>query len=345
MSRIKAQEIFRISNDILVAAGVNTNQAKIIADSIVDAHRREKHTHGMGRLLIYVRKINSGQMSANTETTIIREKGVISVVDVHDGFGQVAAYEGMQKCIQMASIYGVGIVGVRNSNSFGTACYFGNIAANNNMIGIVMGNASKALCPTGGNKACLGTNPICFSFPGTDKQPNIVLDMACAVAARGKVRLALRNGETIPLNWGNDNNGQPSSDPAEVLKGSINAFGGYKGFGLATVVEMLAGVITGSAFGEDVKPLNTPEGFSRYGHFLCAISPEFFMDLEEYESRLDKLVEYIKSCGDEGSIFMPGEQSHNKILKNKEIITVPDSIIEDVNSLAEKLNVKKIVIE
>lgn len=345
MSKVKVEEIFRVSNDILMASGVESNQAKIIANSIVDAHKREKHTHGMGRLLIYVRKINSGQMSATTNISVIREKGVISVVDVHDGFGQVAAYEGMQKCIQMANLYGVGIVGVRNSNSFGTACYFGNIAAYNNMIGIVMGNASKALCPTGGNKACLGTNPICFAFPGTEKHPNIVLDMACAVAARGKVRLALRNNEKIPKNWGNDKDGNPSDDPAKVLKGSINAFGGYKGFGLATVVEMLAGVITGSSFGKDVLPLNTPEGFSRYGHFLCAISPEFFMTLEEYNEKLDELVDYIKSCGDENSVFMPGEQSQIKINKNKEVINIPDSIVDDVNNLAEKLKVEKIVIE
>ncbi len=340
MKKVEICEIFRVSKEILMAVGVNETDAIIIADSIVDAHKREKHTHGMGRLHIYVRKIKSNQMSANTNMNVIRDNGVISVIDADNGFGQVASYKAVHKCVEKAKIYGVGIVGVRNSNSFGTACYFGNMLADSNMIGIVMGNASKALCPAGGNKACLGTNPICFSFPGTRYYPNIVLDMACAVAARGKVRLALRNNETIPDNWGNDAYGYPSTDPAEVLKGSINAFGGYKGFGLATVVEMLAGVITGSSFGDQVLPLNTPEGYSKYGHFICAISPEFFMNNEEYGERFNELVEYIKSCGEAGKVFLPGEQSQIKKEKNNESVYVPDSIIDDVNDLTEKLSVQ-----
>ncbi len=323
----------------MMSAGVNEQDAIIIADSIADAHRREKHTHGMGRLPIYVRKIKSGQMTPNTDLTTVRDNGVITVLDAHDGFGQVAAYKSIQQCLKKAALFGVGIVGVRNSNSFGTACYFGNMIADNNMIGIVMGNASKALCPPGGNTACLGTNPVCFAFPGTTEYPNIVLDMACAVAARGKVRLALKNNEAIPDNWGNDADGNPSTDPAKVLEGSINAFGGYKGFGLATVVEMMAGIITGSSYGEQVLPLNTPTGFSRYGHFIAAISPSFFMEKEEYTERVNRLISYIKSCGEKGHVFLPGEQSYKRLVKNTEIVSIPETIIKEVNDLAQKLSV------
>lgn len=345
MKTLTIQEIIRFSKDTLTAVGVNEADAQIVAESIADAHQREKHTHGMGRLAIYVRKIRSGQMSADTEITTVCEKGVITVVDAHDGFGQVAGYKGVQSCVEKASVYGVGIYGVRNSNSFGAASYLGKLFTQKNMIGIVMGNASKALCPPGGNKACLGTNPICFAFPGTQKHPDMILDMACAVAARGKVRLALRNGELIPEHWGNDAAGNPSTDPAKVLEGSINAFGGYKGFGLATVVEMMAGVITGSSFADEVLPLNTPTGLSRYGHFLCAVSPQFFMEQEEYAARFDYLVEYIKSCGEAGSVFMPGEQSQMKIDNNKTSVQIPDSIIEDMNALSRSVGVNPIEIK
>lgn len=342
MRIVAIDELFRFSKDVLVSAGVNEQEAKIIADSIVDAHRREKHTHGMGRLPIYVRKIKSGQMTPNTRVTTVRDNGVITVFDANHGFGQVAAHHGVLQCMEKAKQYGVGMVGVRNSNSFGTACYFGNILAENNLIGIIMGNSSKALCPPGGNRACLGTNPICFAFPGTKEYPNIILDMACAVAARGKIRLALKNQETIPSDWGNDAEGNPSTDPAKVIEGSINAFGGYKGFGLAIVVEMMAGVISGSAFADRVLPLNTPTGLSGYGHFLCAVSPEFFITKDEYTERVNHLVEYIKSCGEEGRVYMPGEQSQKKADQNTESVSIPDSIITDMNHLAKQLSIKEI---
>lgn len=343
MKTLTIEEIFRFSKDILMSVGVSEEQASIISDSIVDAHRCEKHTHGMGRLSIYVRKIQSGQMAAETVLTPIRDNGIITVLDANDGFGQVAAYQGIQTCLEKAETFGVGIVGIRNSNSFGAAGYFGNLIAENQMIGMIMGNASKALCPPGGNQACLGTNPICFAFPGTSKHPNIVLDMACAVAARGKVRLALKNGESIPEQWGNDAKGMPSTDPAKVLEGSINAFGGYKGFGLATVVEMMAGVITGSSFADMVLPLNTPTGLSRYGHFLCALSPQFFMDADEYEKRVDHLIEYIQSCGETGCVYMPGEQSQRKKEIHTASVQVPDTIVQDMNALAQQCNVKQIM--
>jgi len=340
MANLKVADIYKVSKDILLAKQVPEDQAEIIAETIVDAHVKEKHTHGMGRLPIYVRKINSGQMQADTTMKVVRDQPVVKVYDVQNGFGQVAAYRGMKQCIEIAKQFGVGIVGIKDSNSFGAAGYYGEIAAKEGMIGIVMGNASQALAPEGGRTAVFGTNPICFSFPGTDKLPYITLDMACSVAARGKVRLAAKNGEKIPLTWAKDSFGNPTDDPNQALQGSMNAIGGYKGFGLAMVVDIMAGLLTDSAFADEVKPLNTPQGYSRYGHFLCAVNPEFFIEKSSYKERIEHLIECIKESGDSDNIFLPGERAYLNSKKNVTDVQVKDSIVRDVNQLAEELNVK-----
>ena len=269
----------------------------------------------------------------------VSDRAAIAVFDARNGFGQVAAYKGMLVCMEKASLYGIGVVAIRNSNSFGTAGYFGGMAAREGMIGIVMGNASPALATPGGDRAVLGTNPICFAFPGTGAHPPIILDMACSVAARGKIRLAAKTGERIPLDWAVDAEGKPTDDPEKALEGMINAIGGYKGFGLALVVDILAGLLSGSAFGGDVKALNAPTGVSRYGHFLMAIDPKAFFGETEYKEKMDYLVDSVKACGEPDSILLPGERSYITEQRSQECIELSEKIVTEANDLALKTGV------
>jgi len=334
MASIPTKKIFDVAKEILLACGLPEEDAAIVADTIVSAHRKEKHTHGLGRLPIYHRKIGSGQMVPKTPMEMVSDRGVVSVYDAGNGFGQVAAYKAMHICLNKAAEFGIGVVAIRNSNSFGTADYFGEMATEGGMIGIVMGNASPALATPGGNRSVMGTNPLCFAFPGTDKNPPIVLDMACSVVARGKIRMALKNGEKIPENWAVDADGAPTDDPEKALGGMINAMGGYKGFGLALVVDILAGMMSGSAFGGEVKALNTPEGFSRYGHFLAAINPDFFLVDTEYCEKMDSLVERVKNSGEPGAVLLPGERSFVSSQRNAESVELSERIIIETNQLA-----------
>ncbi|MCL2807075.1 MAG: Ldh family oxidoreductase [Coriobacteriia bacterium] len=334
MPSVPTKKIYDISKEILLACGLPTEDADIVADTIVSAHRKEKHTHGLGRLSIYHRKTSSGLMSPTTTIKKVSDRGVVAVYDAENGFGQVAAYKGMQTCLEKAAALGIGVVAIRNSNSFGTADYFGEMAAKEGMVGIVMGNASPALATPGGNRALVGTNPLCFAFPGTGAHPPIVLDMACSVVARGKIRMALKNGEKIPSSWAVDADGIPTDDPEKALEGMINAIGGYKGFGLALVVDILAGLMSGSAFAGDVKALNAPEGFSRYGHFLAAINTSFFLDDTEYQKRMDYLVDQTKGCGEPGAVLLPGERSFLNSRRNTEDVDLPEKLVDDTNDLA-----------
>ena len=334
MALVDVEKIFDIAKEILLLCEVPEDEAGIVADTILDAHKKGKHTHGLGRLPIYYRKINEGLMSPKTAMKQVSDRAAVAVYDARNGFGQVAAFKGMLICMEKAAAYGVGVVAVKDSNSFGVAGYFGEMAAEKGMIGIVMGNASPALATPGGNKAILGTNPICFSFPGTNNCPPIIFDMACSVAARGKIRIAAKTGEQIPLDWAVDAEGNPTNNPTKALEGMINAVGGHKGFGLALVVDILAGVLSDSAFGGEVKALNAPEGISRYGHFLMAIDPGTFLDKKEYSEKMDCLVGNVKACGEQGSVFLPGERSCLKKLRSAKGIDLPDGIINETNDLA-----------
>lgn len=331
--QIRTEDLKRCSKSVLTTVGVPAEDADIIVDSILYAHTRGKHTHGIGRMPIYVRKINEGLMNPQMPMTVIKERPATAVYDAENGFGQVAAIRAMDSAIERAKVYGIGAVGVRNSNNFGTAGFIGEHAVGQGMIGIVLANSGPAIAPTGGNKAILGTNPICVAFPGIEANPPIIFDMACSNAARGKIRLAAKNGEKIPLGWAVDENGKETDDPNEALKGTMMPIGGYKGFGLALCVDILAGMMTGSAFGGAVKNLNHPTEISRYGHMIVAIDPVTFLPEEEYKEKLTQAINNIKACGGGGEILLPGEKSYRMAQSNKETVEISDKLVSEFNEL------------
>src|SRR5690606_6021650 len=184
-------------------------------------------------------------------------------------------------------------------------------AAEQNYISTIYSNSAPALAPWGGKKAIFGTNPIGYGFPtGKNKAP-IILDMATSFAARGKIRLAAKNNEKIPLGWALDANGQPTEDPNEALKGTLVPIGEHKGSGLALIVDLFAGLLTGSAFAGDVLPLNTNGEYSKNGHFIMALDIDFFMEHDEYLKKINYLIVKIKEDGASPTIKYPGERAYD----------------------------------
>jgi L-2-hydroxycarboxylate dehydrogenase (NAD+) len=167
--------------------------------------------------------------------------------------------------------------------------------------------------------------------------------MATSNAARGKIRLAAINGEKIPNDWALDKNGQPTTDPMEALKGSMIPIGGYKGYGLSLVVDVLAGLLTCSSFGGDVKSLNHSDSFSRNGHLIIVINISFFQEVSTFINKMDYLTENVKACGDEQMIFLPGEKKYNFQMNSKGIVDVSDKQVENINSLTNQLGLNCII--
>lgn len=319
--------------EMLEKWGVPENQAKIITETVVYAHTHEKHTHGITRMPIYKTKMDNNLMPSITNVEIVSETPALSVMDCNNGFGQIAAYEGMMDAIKRARLYGIGACFVRNSNNFGVAGYFGELAANEGMLGMIVSASGPAIAPEGGTKNIFGTNPICYAFPTSDG--NVVLDMAITAAARGKIRLAQRNGEKIPYGWAVDKNGNPTDDPTKALEGNMLAIGGVKGFGLAMVIDMMAGLLSGSAFGGNIKPLGAKDGYSRHGHMMLSINIEALMPQDEYQEKIEEFVKNIKACGKSDNILLPGENSRKKAAANKVKFELKEKMINDFNQIAE----------
>lgn len=338
MSSVKVSELKNIIKNILGKCKVPNEDAEIITESIIYANCREKHTHGIAKLPIYARKIKRGLMTPETKVAIVKDSPVISVLDANHGFGQVVGFKGMKQCIEKAETFGIGLVGVRNSNNFGTAGFIVELAANKGMIGVIMGNSAPAIAPWGGKHPLLGTNPLGVAFPSADlNKPPIVLDMATSVVARSKIRLAEKNKEKIPFCWAFNSNGEPTDDPVEALKGTMAPIGEHKGYGLALVIDILAGLLTGSAFGGETKPLNHSDAYSKYGHMIMAININYFMSIEEYSQKIEVLRQNIKYNDDNDQILLPGEDSYNKYLNNADVLDLPKIQLDELKVLAEEL--------
>lgn len=333
-------EIDRFSRAALAACGVPEADAAIVAESITFAHATGKGTHGLGRLPIYARKIRQGLMSPATPLTQVGSPAPACILlDAGHGFGQVAAIRGMGRACDMARAAGIGLTGIRHSNNFGTAAFVAAAAVARGMAGIVMSNAGPAIAPTGGRRPVFGTNPIAVGAPGPADGPPILLDMATSQAARGKIRLAAAEGRPIPEGWAIDADGRPTTDPQAALAGAMLPLGGAKGYGLSMVVDLLAGLMTGSAFGGAARPLGDPVRPSDCGHLLIAIDVARFVAPDAYAERIATLRDAVRAAGDPGAVHLPGERSGRYMDGRDGRVPVSDAIAARLDALAAELDV------
>lgn len=340
MPKVSIKSIDEVTKETLGACGVSAESVEVILETIHYANRCGIPTHGIGRLPLYVKKISAGHFNPKDDVDTVMDSDATAILDAHGSFGQVAAKHAIDLALEKAKKYGVAVVGVRNSNNFGTAGYYGDYAARRGMVAFVFANASPAIAPTGGNKTIFGTNPLCYAFPGSDINNPIVLDMATTVVARGKVRLAAKNGEKIPMDWAIGPDGKPTSDPNEALKGSLLPIAGYKGYGLSLFVDVFAGMLTGSAFAGSVKPLSNMEEDSNNGHLFVVIDTKRFMSEEALNGRVNYFYESVKACGEEGVVMLPGEPGYKKMVEQTEAVTISEKQFQEINEIAASVGAK-----
>jgi LDH2 family malate/lactate/ureidoglycolate dehydrogenase len=295
---------------ILVAQGLSDQDAATVAGCLVSADLRGVDTHGLCRLPIYLDRLRRGLINPRPELVPRRVTPVAAALDGQDGFGFVIGTRAMREAIDMARQFGIGIVSVRRSTHFGMAASYVQQALDAGFIALVFSNASPAMPPWGARTALLGTNPFAAGVPA-GRQPPFLLDMSPAVAARGKIRRAERRGEKIPLGYALDGDGRPTTDPTAALGGVVLPIGGYKGSGLAMLMDIFGGVISGAAYGGDVgdqyKVFDRPQDV---GHFFLAMKPDLFVPEDDYRARMDTLIERVRACPTaEGSdeVLIPGE--------------------------------------
>jgi LDH2 family malate/lactate/ureidoglycolate dehydrogenase len=331
--------------EMFIKAGVDQKDAEIISDTLMFAELRNVQSHGIVRLPTYIARMEKGLVNQNADMKFLQNNAAaVAVLDADNGMGQVAGHKAMERAMEIAKLYGIGMVAVKDSNHFGVASYYSMLALKEDMIGLVMTNASPAIAPFGTKTPLLGTNPLTVAVPAKNCSP-IVLDMSMSTVARGKIRMSALQNKEIPLDWGLDVNGVPTSDPEEALKGSLVPIGGVKGSGLSLIIDLMTGILTGTSMTGEVKNITDMSGPSKTSHVFIAINISSFIDAETYKNNVDLVVESIKALPPkaDNQIFMAGEIEQNLTEKRiKEGIPVEVEVIETLNELAEKYKASKL---
>lgn len=294
---VRAEDLRQFIENVLVRAGVPAEKATLVADPLVASSLRGVDSHGVQLLPHYVGQIERGNVNPLAEGHVVSESGACLIYDAERGLGQVTAPICCGHAIRLAARCGLSMVTAREANHFGAAAYWGQIISREGLIGIVMCDASMQVPPWQGREARLGTNPICVSVPHPDGR-GWLLDMATTTAAYGKLEQALLRGEkTIPYGWAVDRAGVPTTDLEEALQGLLMPLGGYKGTGLAMMVEILTGVLAGGPiYGTQVTGVRHQGRAMRCNHTFIAVDVTRFLPLEQFYRRMETWIQEVKSA-------------------------------------------------
>ena len=320
--RISPEGLEKLCAAVFAADGMDPENAKKVAASLVEADLRGVSSHGTVRLKSYVERSHKEHWTQNPKLSFTQTLPAVALLDGDAGFGSLVGTAAMEKAMELAKIYGVGICAVKNSSHFGMAAYYPLLAARQDMLGFACTNGMPNLAPFGGREGMLGTNPFSIALPAEGEEP-LVLDVACSVTARGNVSNYKREGKELPEGWCMDADGNPTRDPAKALKGTMLPFGGHKGSGLAVFVDMLSGILSGAAYGIHLRDGQKEghEGGPGVGHFFLAADLKAFGDPAEIRKRIRTALDEIRASKPAPGftkILMPGDLEAGKYLYNKE---------------------------
>jgi L-2-hydroxycarboxylate dehydrogenase (NAD+) len=331
--KITAEQEKAIITDILTKMDVSPEHAEIVAEVTLDADLKGFTSHGIGRFPQYIKGLKCGTIQAHGEIEIESETVSTAIINGNHLFGHYVAYKGMEMAIEKAKETGIGLVGIHDSNHFGVAGYYSDMAIMSDMVGIVSANTEPAVAPIGGKIPILGTNPIAIGIPSNKHYVSV--DMATSASARGKLLEAFRRGEKIPENVALDAEGNPTIDPEEALKGSILPFGTHKGYALAFMIEILAGPLVKAAYGTGVRGTANPEEMCTKGDLIIAIDPSKLGDLEFFKDQVDEFIAEVKSTP---NVFIPGDMEVRNVKTHmEEGIEIDDILCQQFKDIAQDL--------
>jgi L-2-hydroxycarboxylate dehydrogenase (NAD+) len=344
-TRVPAARLRSFTADALTAAGLERPSADRIAELMNRADLQGSDGHGIIRLVPYVTRIQSGGINTRPTISIITERPGMALLDGDNAMGHLVMEDAAQLAIDKARNCGVAWVGAQHSNHAGPASLYARMPLEHDMIGMyfAVGNANH-LPAWGGLDMLLSTNPIAVAIPSGTGAP-VVLDMATTVAAYGKVKAKAQKGESMPEGWMVDRRGKPLLDPKRAAEGFLLPIGGYKGYGLALIVGLLAGTLNGAAMGKSVVDFNVDQTTpTNTGQAILAIDLSAFGDVAEFKTRVDEVARDLKNSErmpDVDRIWLPGEQSHAKRIEYlRDGIPVPDALLGTLAQLAEKLAIE-----
>lgn len=346
----------RFLTDAFTGYGVPAVDARLCADVLLESDRRGIESHGCNRFKpIYIGRIVAGIQKPITEVEIVKETATTAVLDAHDGMGMVASRQAMEMTIAKAKAYGLAMVAVRNSTHYGIAGYWATMATKVGLIGITGTNARPSIAPTFGVENMLGTNPLTVGFP-TDEDFPFMLDCATSITQRGKIEYFARSGQDTPAGMVIGRDGSALTDSAKILRdlttghaaltplgGIGEELGGYKGYGYATVVEVLSAALQAGSFlqalcGADLTGNKAPY---HLGHFFLVIDPEAFMGLDSFQKTCGDILRALRASAKapgQTRIYTAGEKEYLTWLARKDRgVPLGEAVQKDIISVRDAL--------
>ncbi|GAA6215230.1 uncharacterized protein LOC108883052 isoform X2 [Lates japonicus] len=348
MSRclISKAEVQGFIERCMMAVGTKQHHARSLAEVLVEGDYRGHYSHGLNRMDMYVKDIQSGICAKDGEPVVEKESAATALVDGKNLLGPVVGNFCMNLAIKKAKEVGIGWVVAHGSNHYGIAGYYAMQALQENMIGMSFTNTSPLVVPTRGKECTLGTNPISMAAPAKDGD-SFVLDMATSAVALGKVELHERRGDPIPEGWGCDPQGKLTTDPKRVLRGGglvpiggSEATGGYKGYGLGMMVEVFCGILAGAAFSKHVRTWKVTDRVANLGQCFVAINPENFAPgFTDRMSDLMSIHRGLDPADTDTPVLAPGDPERMNMDKCEEMGGIPYhiNVINYMNECAKKI--------
>lgn len=349
------QQLWAFVSEVFLRMGHSPEDAYLATDVLLEADLRGIDSHGIARLLGYVRLWEAGRVNTRPNIRLVREATAAGTVDGDGGLGLIVAARAMDIAIKKAAATGVGMISICNSNHFGIAAYHALKAVPHHMIGMSMTNASPLVAPTNSKEKLLGTNPHCWVFPTRQYDP-LVFDMASSAAANGKLEMAERAGKPIPEGWAIDKEGKPSTDPSVLRQGgallplgSDADHGSHKGYGMGAIADLLSGVLSGANFGPWVPPFvsflqppSDPVG-KGIGHFVGALRIDAFRELDEYYDAIDTWTKRFKGAvpsNPDEPVLVHGEpeMKHYRDRKKNGIL-INEKVYADMQLISDKFKI------
>ncbi len=322
--------------NIFIKHGLNKSHAEISSSYIIKAELFGAQSHGLARMKMYCDRIKKKLINPNPKIKIKKISNSISHIDANNAIGFVAADVGIRQAIFNAKKTGIGLVGIKNSSHYGLSTFYAEKAVKENLTAWCYTNAPPAIAPHGSKKTLFGTNPICFGTPSGNKTP-FILDTSMSIINRGKIRRAEKLGYKIPPGVALDKLGNPTTNAKKAILGSQLPIASFKGSGLAWMVDIISGVLTGANHGGKVRdPFDDLTGPQNVGHLFIVIKPNIFIG-KNYLSQIKRNIKTVKRLPKSNrinKILYPGESKYAKYKKNlKKGINIPTNILKEIKKL------------
>jgi LDH2 family malate/lactate/ureidoglycolate dehydrogenase len=330
--------------ELFAAAGLSQHAAQTVAAALVDADLRGVHSHGVNLVPIYVERLRNGSVSCGEQVRVIADQGATAVLDAGHALGILTGDKAMALAVAKARTHGVGVVAVRHAFHFAGAFRYVQAAAREGCIGLAAANTLPLMPAPGGTTPVVGNNPVAVGVP-RGSEPPLVLDMALSQAAQNKIRLAASAGRAIPDGWATDREGRPTTDPDQALAGMLLPIGGPKGFGLALMVEILTGVLSGGGYGAAVRSVfKDLSARNDCAHLFVALDLTAFIAMEELIARVSALAETVTSgpsVGETVRLVLPGQLEDERFEAGVSAgIDLDTAVVDALRQCAVELGVK-----